>query len=76
MDVVIPGVNDAPVASDDQLIVSEDQIVDDVDVRLLSNDDDVDTNAPLNVSGVVDDSSNNGALVYSADSGRVVRSCR
>ena len=72
MDVVIPGVNDAPVAFDDQLIVSEDQIVDDVDVRLLSNDDDVDNNAQLNVSGVVDDSSNNGALVYSADSGRVV----
>ena len=72
VDVVIPGVNDAPVASDDQLIVSEDQIVDDVDVRLLSNDDDVDNNAQLNVSGVVDDSSNNGALMYSADSGRVV----
>ena len=72
VDVVIPGVNDAPVAFDDQLIVSEDQIVDDADVRLLSNDDDVDNNAQLNVSGVVDDSSNNGALVYSADSGRVV----
>ena len=72
VDVVITGVNDAPVASDDQLIVSEDQIVDDVDVRLLSNDDDVDNNAQLNVSGVVDDSSNNGALMYSADSGSVV----
>ena len=72
VDVVIMGVNDAPVASDDQLMVSEDQIIDDVNVLLLSNDDDVNNNAQLNVSGVVDDSSNNGALVYSTDSGRVV----
>ena len=59
-----------PVASDDHIVQKIKLLL--MLMCVVSNDDDVDNNAQLNVSGVVDDSSNNGALMYSADSGRVV----
>ena len=70
--VTIVGVNDTPVASDDQIVVSEEQILEAADTLLLANDTDVDHNSQLKVSGVVDSSSNNGALSYTSSSGRVV----
>ena len=70
--VTITGVNDAPVASDDRIILSEEQILEAADGLLLANDRDVDHGDVLKVSGVSDDPSNRGALSFTSATGRVV----
>ncbi len=70
--VTIIGVNDGPVASDDQVVISEEQIIEAADTLMLANDTDVDNDSRLKVSAVVDNSSNRGALSYTSESGRVV----
>ena len=70
--VTVVGVNDSPVASDDQVVLSEEQILENANTLLLANDSDVDNNSQLKVSSVEDNSSNRGALDYTSESGRVI----
>ena len=70
--VTITGKNDAPVASDDHITISEEQIVEAADGLLLANDHDVDHGDALKVTGVTDNASNNGALTFTSATGRVV----
>ena len=70
--VTVTGVNDAPVASDDHIVLSEEQILEAADGLLLANDRDVDRGDVLKVSGVTDDPSNRGALTYTSATGRVI----
>ena len=70
--VTITGGNDAPVASDDRIVVSEEQILEAADGLLLANDRDIDRGDVLKVSGVTDNASNRGALSFTSATGRVV----
>lgn len=70
--VTVTGVNDAPVASDDRLVLSEEQILEAADGLLLANDRDVDHGDVLKVAAVTDNTGNRGALSYTSATGRVV----
>lgn len=72
--VTITGVNDAPVAADDQIVISEEQLLEAADGLLLANDRDVDNRDSLKVSAASDAPGNNsrGALSFESSSGRVI----
>ena len=70
--VTVTGVNDAPVAADDRIVLSEEQILEAADGLLLANDHDVDHGDVLKVASVTDDPSNRGALAYTSATGRVI----
>lgn len=70
--VTITGGNDAPVASDDHITISEEQILEAADGLLLANDHDVDHGDALKVASVTDNANNNGALTFTTATGRVV----
>ena len=70
--VTITGGNDAPVASDDHITISEEQILEAADGLLLANDRDVDNGDALKVSGITNNASNNGALSFTTGTGRVI----
>ena len=72
--VTITGGNDAPVAADDQIVISEEQLLEAADGLLLANDRDVDNRDSLKVSAASDAPGNNsrGALSFESSSGRVI----
>jgi len=73
--VTITGGNDAPVASDDHITISEEQILEAADGLLLANDRDVDHGDALKVAVVTNNDSNlnhDGALTFTTATGRVV----
>ncbi|WP_341886534.1 Ig-like domain-containing protein [Synechococcus sp. UW140] len=72
--VTITGGNDAPVAADDQIVISEEQLLEAADGILLANDRDVDNRDSLKVSAASDAPGNNsqGALSFESSSGRVI----
>ena len=72
--VTITGGNDAPVAVDDQIVISEEQLLEAADGLLLANDRDVDHADTLKVSAATDAAGNNsrGALTFESSSGRVI----
>ena len=70
--VTITGGNDAPVASDDRIVISEEQILEAADGLLLANDRDVDHGDVLKVASVTDNATNRGALSFTTATGRVV----
>ena len=70
--VTVTGVNDAPVAADDRIVLSEEQILEAADGLMLANDHDVDHGDVLKVASVTDNASNRGALSYTSETGRVV----
>ena len=72
--VTITGGNDAPVAADDQIVISEEQLLEAADGLLLANDRDVDRSDTLKVTAASDATGNNsrGALTFESSSGRVI----
>ena len=72
--VTITGGNDAPVAVDDQIVISEEQLLEAADGLLLANDRDVDHADTLKVTAASDASGSNsrGALSIESSSGRVI----
>lgn len=72
--VTITGGNDAPVAADDQIVISEEQLLEAADGLLLANDRDVDNRDSLKVSAASDAPGNNsqGALSFESSNGRVI----
>lgn len=72
--ITITGGNDAPVAVDDQIVISEEQLLEAADALLLANDRDVDNRDNLKVSTASDapNNSSRGALTFESSSGRVI----